>query len=392
MLLNPELLKIQLPYENAREAEFLQSLLAEYPWLGKTELVEVGDRGWLIHLLETPRRPNATILSLDFDDFLVDSLSAKAKLVQRLTSYLVAQQQMATQGALTQRPPTNSDLAQNLAPLAAELAKLSDTFARWSNGNDQEKTYHSEAQAAALAWGLEQLVERFQQKGDALKTLKQLSLTLEQINPDLTAANPRLPLDWFFIGNKLITPTYPESQLQTSQRLIMETLVKPDPQIGVISGVSQLITEQSFTPMLFSGGAPPFQLMKIGEFLKTHPNLRPAMIALAKSDKGSFLQEATSEILNKDVDKSPTSTRMIHFDDLPLAATALAEAAPQLKKLELAVARFKFATGKASNLDWQPTQPQAIQFDLSQVPTHSPDFAQRFINEIDWWIQSVFRK
>lgn len=373
--------KVPAP-ENPREAIELQSILLEFPWLKDAKLFQIGTAGWLVELPNVSNNLNAPVLSLDYDDFLVDSLGAKAKLIAQTTSYVAEQFVNAQPKAVVKIPETIDTLRQHFQSSAEKLVSLSDTFARWSHSPDLEKTYHSEAQVAALAWGLEQISTQLQSTATVEQALQHIENTLQQIGSKTSPAESTL--DWYFMGNRLVTPTVPMTQLGVTQRLMKETLLKPEPQIGVVTGIIKLIKKYSLTPSILSSGVPSFQLLKIGEFFQHQPDFKPAFIGLANDDKGKFLLQARERFTQ--LSQPNSRLKMIHLDDLPKAVGTLAAVTSELIDVKLTVGRCKFASGKAAKLDWQPTDAMTQQFDFSQLPVTDPDFPNQFISQIATWM------
>lgn len=370
----------------SEEKKVLESLLQEFSWLKGAELIQIGQLGWLIDCPNAPRYPDIPLLSLDFDDLLVDSVGAKTALRDRVTAYLISRSRPSEGQAVVNPPEATLQLRNQFEPIATQLVKISDTFARWPHPGTTEAIYHCEAQVAALAFGLKILIPCLNSSNDAcMQKLTEIEALLQQVHQQPDSASRTLP--WSVSGDKLMLPPQPLAHHGSTQQLIRATLLQPEPLSGVVAGITQLLQRHRLNVMLHSSGVPSFQLQKIGLFFERSAAFRPATIALARGDKGEFLQQISPELRTRYA-QLLRKIGINHLDDLPKVAGSLTAAIPELTEIDLAVGRCKLRTGKAALQDWLPDHERSRQFDFSGLDIASADFPSFFATQVATWLRS----
>jgi len=243
--------------------------------LGPSEIMAVGEAGFLVRLGNRPLVEGNDWVLYDLDDTLIAYSQAKGI---RLKSY---QQYLKETGLSLE------------ADDCASLLDLTDGFSRWEQ--EGVEMYHIDAHKMALDWATQ--VVRSAPEGAKHETVLQLQTQFERIKADgLAESDP-----FTFQGDQL---TLKEGSARAENlEGVFRSMIEPETYGDALESLVEVGTNNTDEPQINTGiftyGEPVFQLQKIVELIKTRTargeSTPVSHIWLTKVPKGTFLKQLAED-------------------------------------------------------------------------------------------------
>lgn len=356
--------------ENRTEAKRIGVLLEKNKEvLGNFDIVPVGKMGYVLQSEKQKPMAGNDWVFLDYDDTLVATTEVKEK---RLELYRVYLEKVGLQMTEAQ---------------ASKIVEITDNFSRWEESNGEGKLYHANSHMVALQWATNSVRET-QNKID--ETITDLQTQLGRIKTQLTQDQQPQETDPFYfrpVDKKFILRGTDKMWSKDMEDIFMQTMINPPQYSETIEAAKE--TGHPSTSIhrtnigIFTYGDPYYQLLKVFELMKQHPDFSISQIWLTRSPKGDFIVETVKtkatnglvqEYVSAELEEYPgeglaygsghvlgrTEHVVVMMDDNPKELSSILSANDYLKentKATFVVVRSKRAGTKEQNREWQVNTP-----------------------------------
>ncbi|GEM_PF-4452821 len=265
--------------DNQVEANKIGTLIRENrSELGEFHLIPVGRIGYILQSKnQLPMAGNDWVL-FDYDDTLVATTEVKEKRLAMYKDYLKKQD----------IPMTDEQ--------ASTIVSITDKFSRWEENEGQGKLYHANAHMIALQWATNVIKDG---QDTIQKTINGVQERLARIKSQLTQHEQPQDGDPFYFrakDNKLILSGVDRMWSRDIEDIFARTMINPPLYEETIEAAVE--TGRPRTSIhrinigIFTYGDPYYQLLKVFELMKKHPDFAISQIWLTRGPKGDFITEA----------------------------------------------------------------------------------------------------
>lgn len=356
--------------ENQTEAKRIGILLEKNKEeLGNFDMVPVGKVGYILqNERQKPMAGNDWVF-FDYDDTLVATTEVKER---RLELYRIYLEKLGIQMSEEQ---------------AGKIVEMTDGFSRWEENKGEGKLYHANTHMAALQWATNTFRES-QNKTDV--TITDLQGHLDRIKTQLIQNQQPQENDPFYFRSKdekFILRGTDKMWSKDIEDIFMQTMINPPQYEETITAAKETGQPRDSIHRtnlgIFTYGDPYYQLLKVFELMKQHPDFAISQIWLTRGPKGDFIVEtvktkATSKLeqdyVPAELEEYPgeglaygsghvlgqTEHVVVMMDDNPKELSSILSANDYLKentKSSFVVVRSKRAGTKEQNREWQVNTP-----------------------------------
>ena len=277
------------------EAADLKKLLENYKdTLGDFYLIEVEGAGFIIQSTENVPGISKDWFFVDYDDTLVATTGVKSKRHELFLDYL------------HEHIDPNIDIEDS-----KKIMDVTDKFARWAQEPGRGDMYNPAAHIVSLSWTVIMLSQTPPEarKQEMPKILERLKATKAVLDAQVENSSVETPFYFDQHTRKLIATE--EAPWSTKIEQVMDQSIIHPPQYEETIEAAKILRGTGFNIGVFTYGEQYFQLRKVLELLKAHPQMGVSQIWLSYVSKGDFIEkslqtEATkraSEHLSKEQDR-----------------------------------------------------------------------------------------
>ncbi len=251
------------------EEQKMRGILQEYePRLGRYELVQVGDAGWIVMPQgRIPKQKPGVVVNLDLDDTLIQSSQIKKLRKQYYTEFLQER---------------------GIEVESSNIDALMEESYRFVQGRVGKGNYLTENHAEVLA----SVTSELQKSDNANATAQRVVDTLTRMEADGVRDT-----DPFVITDGFVTAKEPSDSLPALQKMFHDTLAQTPPFRNTVDAAVELMRRRdagaAMHVNLFSLGYPPEQLLKSFGLMARERGeaMQPDYIFLTKVAKNEFLTQ-----------------------------------------------------------------------------------------------------
>lgn len=355
----------KLNLENQTEVKRINVLLEKNKdLLGDFDLVPVGEVGYILQSSkQRPMAGNDWVL-FDYDDTLVATTEVKKERLKLYKEYLEEQNIQVTEDQ------------------ASTILNITDKFSRWEEKPGEGKLYHANSHMAVLQWATNIVRES---KNDLSTTMLGLEEKLNKIKNELSQeAKPEKDDPFYFHPEtkKLVLRSLDKMWSKGIEDIFLKSMINPPQYKETIEAVKTTSHPNDSIHRtnvgVFTYGDPYYQLLKVFELMKQHPDFSISQIWLTRVPKGDFIVEAVKEkttskfkqdYVPSNLEEDPgegisygsgyvlgqTDHVVVMLDDNPKELTSILSANSYLKentKSEFVVVRSKRSGTKEEKRDW----------------------------------------
>lgn len=377
--------------ENQTGAKKIGALLEKYKEeLGGFDLVPVGNAGYILQSQgQRPMAGNDWVF-FDYDDTLVATTKVKER---RLELYRVYLEKLGIRTTEVQ---------------ADKIVEMTDKFSRWEENKGEGKLYHANTHMAILQWvtntlrdsqdKIEEITSSLQRHLDRIKT----QVTQEQ------QPQENDPFYFRFKDKKFILRGVDKIWSKEMEDIFVQTMINPPQYAETIEAAKE--TGQPLDSIhrtnlgVFTYGDPYYQLLKVFELMKQHPDLPVSQIWLTRIPKGNFIVEAVKTKATTKLEQDYISAELeeypgeglaygsghvlgqaehvvVMMDDNPKELSSMLSANNNLKentKCSFVVVRSKRAGSKEQNREWKVNTPYG-ELDFTSYSFRPRDISNIFL-------------
>jgi hypothetical protein len=275
--------KEPIPFpETQIETKRLAVLIDKYKKeIGGFDIVPVGNAGYILQSSrQKPMAGNDWVL-FDYDDTLVATTEVKKKRLELYCAYI-------------------EKLGIDLTDVQAKnVVEMTDKFSRWEDEADKGNIYHANVHMAALQWATNSIRES--QEGPE-ETIDGISNQLKRIKTQQTQDQQPEETDPFYFrpkDKKFILRGADKMWSKGIEDIFMQTMINPPQYDETIEAVKDTGQPRSsihrINTGIFTYGDPYYQLLKVFELIKKHPDFAFSQIWLTRVPKGEFVLKTVEE-------------------------------------------------------------------------------------------------
>lgn len=261
--------------------------------LGEFDIVPVDEAGFLLQRKELKPMAGNDWVFLDYDDTLAATTEIKQDRLSLYKEYLNQEPGLTVSEENVQR-----------------VMDITDNFSRWEEKPGEGKHYHVGAHMSALTWATEQLKSHPQKNLDHL--IERVKQAFERIKAQLKENGGQESEDpFYFRGKKLILRTK-RPWSRKVEEIFEQTMFNPPLYEETVDATKETgeptRSIHRFNVGVFTYGEPQYQLSKVFNLLKSHPDLPISQIWLTRKPKGEFVEELikTKAVQETELDYVPT--------------------------------------------------------------------------------------
>jgi hypothetical protein len=330
----------------------------------------------------------------DYDDTLVATTEVKGKRLEMYKAYL------KTQGiAIADEQATN-------------IMSITDKFSRWEENEGEGKLYHANVHMGALQWATNVVKEN---PDKAREVITDLQKKLDRIKSQLTSEQLPQEDDPFYFrpkDKKFILRGINKRWSKLIEDIFTQTMINPPQYEETIQAAKQ--TGKPYDSIhrtnlgVFTYGDPYYQLHKVFELMKQHPDFPISQIWLTRVPKGDFIVQAVKETATTNLEQDyvpadledypgggiasgsgyvlgQTDHVIVMLDDNPRELFSILKSNDYLRentKSQFIVVRSKRDRTKALNTEWQVSTPYGELDFTQEQPLRPSDISNIFLINI----------
>ncbi len=249
--------------------------------LGNFELVPVGDAGYILQAERQKPMAGNDWVFFDYDDTLVATPEVKDRRLDLYKAYL------------------KKSGIQMTEEQTAKVVDMTDKFSRWEEKEGEGKLYHANTHMTALEWATNTVKNNQESVDEAIVNLQ---ASLDRIKSQLTQEQKPHDTDPFYFRSKdkkLVLQGVGKMWSKDVEDIFMQTMINPPQYSETLEAAKdkeQPVTSIHRTNLgIFTYGDPYYQLLKVYELMKKHPDFPVSQIWLTRKPKGEFIVEAVKE-------------------------------------------------------------------------------------------------